>query len=72
MKDIIENAMITHKSGEKQFFDAIHITKGGVYTGRIVIMEEREEFEEHGFIPRDRIQKISACDKDGTGRDIDW
>ena len=72
MKDIIENAMIIQKSGEKQIYDAIHITKKGVYTGCIIIKrEEREEFEDQGFIPRDQIQKITVCSKHGKLRDID-
>ena len=72
MKNIIENATITQKSGEKQIYDAIHITKKGIYTGCIIIKtEEREEFEDHGFIPLDQIQKITVCTKHGKLRDID-
>ena len=72
MKDIIENATITHKSGVKQIYDAIQITKRGIYTGRIIIkMEEREEFEGNGFIPRGQIQKITVCNDHGKLRDID-
>jgi hypothetical protein len=72
VKNIIENATITQKSGEKQIYDAIHITKKGIYTGFIIIkMEEREEFEDHGFIPRDQIQKITVCSKHGKLSDID-
>jgi hypothetical protein len=72
VENIIENATITQKSGEKQIYDAIYITKKGIYTGRIItITEEREEFEDHGFIPRDQIQKITVCSKHGKSRDID-
>ena len=72
LKDIIENATITQKNGEKQIYDAIQITKKGIYTGRIILItEEREEFEDYGFIPRDQIQKITVCNKHGKSRDID-
>jgi len=72
VKNIIENATITYKSGEKQLYDAIQITKQGVYTGHIMtITEGREEFEDTEFIPRDQIQKIMVCNKDGKSRDIE-
>jgi tRNA threonylcarbamoyladenosine modification (KEOPS) complex Cgi121 subunit len=72
VKNIMKNVTITQKSGEKQIYDAIHITKKGVYTGHIIIKTEaREEFEDHGFIPRDQIQKITACTEHGKARDID-
>jgi len=72
MKKIIENATILQKSGAKQIYDAIHITKKGIYTGNIITKnKEREEFEDHGFIPRDQIQKITVCTEHGKIKDID-
>jgi hypothetical protein len=72
MKEIIENATILQKNGVKQIYDAIHITKKGIYTGRaITTAEEGEVFEDHGFIPRDQIEKITVCTKQGKSKDID-
>lgn len=71
MKNIIENATILHKNGFKQIYDAIYITKKGIYTGRIVTIEEGEVFEDNGFIPRDQIQKITICSEQGKIKDID-
>ena len=72
MKNVIENATVIHKNGLRQIYDAIQITKKGIYIGRIILkMEEREEFEDHGFIPRGQIQKITVCNKYGQLRDID-
>ncbi len=72
MKQIIENATILHKNGVKQIYDAICITKKGIYTGCIIATyEEGDMFEDHGFIPRDQIQKIMVFDEDGKLKDID-
>ena len=73
MKPIIENATILYKSGGKQMFDAISITKKGIYTGRIIIRDEQEDvFEDHGFIPRDQIDRIMVCNEHKKARDIDF
>lgn len=73
MKHIIENATILYKSGVKQMFNAIHITKKGIYTGRIIVKDEQEDvFEDHGFIPRDQIEKIMVCNEHEKARDIDF
>lgn len=73
MKAIVENVTILHKNGAKQFYDAIHITKKGIYTGRIIITnEEGEVFEDHGFIPRDQIQRIMIYGEQGKLKDIDY
>jgi hypothetical protein len=72
MKNIIENATILHKNGLKQIYDAIYITKKGIYTGCIITKnEDREVFEDHGFIPRDQIEKITVCNEQGKVKDID-
>jgi hypothetical protein len=72
MKEIIENATILQKNGVKQIYDAIHITKRGIYTGHIITTaEEGEVFEDHRFIPRDQIEKITVYTKQGKSKDID-
>ena len=72
MKDIIENVTILYKNGAKQIYDAIHITKKGVYTGRIITTnEEGDVFEDHGFIPRYQIQRITIYSEEGNLEDID-
>jgi len=72
MKNIIENASILQKNGVIQIYDAIHMTKKGIYTGRIITtQEEGEVFEDHGFIPRDQIQRITICNEHGKLKDID-
>jgi hypothetical protein len=71
MRNIIENATILQKSGVKQIYDAIYITKKGVYTGRIITTNEEEVFEDHEFIPRDQIQRITICAQHGKSEDID-
>ena len=73
MRTILENATITQKNGVKQLYDAIRLSKKGIYTGSITIVNTQEpHFEEHGFIPRDQVNKITIFSKDGTSRDIDW
>jgi hypothetical protein len=72
MKEIIENVTIFQKNGVKQVCDAIRITKKGIYTGRIITTtEEREIFEDHGFIPRDQIERITICNDHGKVKGID-
>ena len=73
MENILENATIVQKNGLKQLFDAIVITKKGIYTGVINIKNEgTEKFEEHGFIPKDQIEKISIFNEEGRQKDIDF
>jgi len=72
MKHIIENATILYKNGVKQICDAIHITKKGIYTGRISTKQTQEAvFEDHGFIPRDQIEKIVVFNEHGKAKEID-
>jgi len=60
MPDMIENATITYKNGLKKIYEAISITKKGVYTGYIKPKNKKgEEFVNHSFIPRDQIKKIT-------------
>ncbi len=73
MKNIIENATIFYKNGMKHIYDAIDITKIGVYTGHIITKHGQENvFEEHGFIPFDQIEKIIIFDEQGKAQDIDF
>ena len=72
MKNIVENATILYKNGLKQLCDAICITKKGIYTGRIIKKSEKEGvFDDHGFIPRDQIEKIIVLNEHGKAKDID-
>jgi hypothetical protein len=71
-KNIVENATIQHKNGLKQIYDAIYITKKGIYTGRIIKKSENEGvFDDYGFIPRDQIEKITVFNEHGQIKDID-
>ena len=73
MKNIVENATILQKNGVKQIYDAIHITKKGIYTGRVITTsKKREVFEDHGFIPCDQIEKITVYNDHGKLKDIDF
>jgi hypothetical protein len=73
MKNIHHNATVLQKNGLKQLFDAIIITDKGIYTGIVNIKNEgKEKFEEHGFIPRDQIEKIMVFNKGRKQRDIDF
>jgi len=72
MKKIIENATILQKNGVKQICDAIQITKKGIYTGHIITTAgEGVVFEDHGFIPRDQIERVTICNDHGKVKDID-
>jgi len=72
MKNIIENATIIQKNGLKKIYDAIQITKKGVYTGFIITKnEDGQVFEDNGFIPHDQIQKITVFNEHGKTKDID-
>lgn len=73
MEKFIENAIVIQKSGEKQIYDAIQITKKGIVTGRIIKKNDtREVFEDQGFIPNSQIQKIMICTIEGKVKDIDY
>jgi hypothetical protein len=73
MKNVHQNATIIQKNGLKQLFDAIVITKKGIYTGVINIKNDgAEKFEEHGFIPKDQLEKITILNKEGRQKDIDF
>jgi hypothetical protein len=72
MENIIENAIVLQKSGEKQIYDAIQITKKGIITGRIKKNETHEVFEDQGFIPNSQIKKIIICTIEGKVKDIDY
>ena len=72
MESVIENVTITKKNGVKQLHDAILFTRKGIYTGSINIVDNNKlNFEEHGFIPRDQIKKITVIDDQGKPQDID-
>lgn len=72
MQDIIENATIIYKDGLKKIYEAISITKKGVYTGYIKPKNKKgEEFVNHSFIPRDQIQKIMFLNEHGKSKNID-
>ena len=52
---ILQNATIIYNSGDRELFEAVYITKRGVYIGRIV---NHNEFIEYGFISGQVIKKI--------------
>jgi hypothetical protein len=71
MEHIIENVTIFYKNGSKQLFEAILVTEKGVYIGQLRSKNGiHEDFEDHSFIPRDQIQKLSVSEK-GKLRDIE-
>ena len=73
MKNVHQKVTIVQKNGLKQLFDAIVITKKGIYTGVINIKNDHtEKFEEHGFIPKDQIEKIMILNNEGRQKDIDF
>ena len=73
MKKYHQNVTIVQKNGLKQLFDAIVITKKGIYTGVINIKDDRtEKFEEHGFIPKGQLEKITILNKEGRQKDVDF
>ncbi len=72
MRQIFKNVTILHKNGVKKIYDAIYIAKKGVYTGQVIIKTKgQKEFEDHGFIPHDQIQRIMVCNRQGKSKDID-
>lgn len=58
MIEVLVNATIVYSDGVKERFDAIHVTKERIVTGRIFKKEKAEEFKECGFIPRLNIKQI--------------
>jgi len=66
MKNLIENATIIYKNGNKKIFEAISISKKGVYTGFIKNSDENKHvFVNNSFIPLDQIENIFVCNKKG-------
>jgi hypothetical protein len=73
MENILQDATIVQKNGLKQLFDAIVITKKGIYTGVLIIRDKGDEkFEEHGFIPKNQIEKITVFNRKRGQIDIDF
>ena len=73
MDEILENATIIFKNGDKEFCNAISIGDKGVYTGKVKsINENSDRFINFGFIPKDQIQKIIISNDDGKSKDIDF
>ena len=72
MKDILENVTIIHRNGSREICDAISITENGVYLGEIKKTNDKEDFINYGFIPKDQILKIIFFDINGDARDIDF
>jgi hypothetical protein len=71
MENIIENATILYTNGVKQLYDAVLITEKGIYIGRLRSKKGmHKDFEDHSFIPRDQIQKITVSNDKGKLRDI--
>lgn len=71
-EEIIENATISFKNGNKQLFTAIKIVKNGIYIGQFHTQKDMEKrFEDHSFIPHDQIDKITICTDHGKTRIIE-
>jgi hypothetical protein len=71
MKNIIENATIIYKNGLKKIFDAISISKKGIYIGRIRLNHlSLNEFVNYSFIPRNQIKKIMFLNEKGESEYI--
>jgi len=73
MENILQNATITLKNKEKQLFEAILISQKGIYIGVInKSYDGKKKFEEHRFIPKEQIEKISFLNEEGKQQDIDY
>ncbi|UCF49972.1 MAG: hypothetical protein JSU91_00390 [Thermoplasmatales archaeon] len=73
MENILQNATIILKNGQKQLSDAAVITDKGIYIGVISKKNDgTDEFEEHSFVPNDQIEKISFINKEGKQIEIDF
>ena len=53
--DIILNALLTYKDGNKEYFKAVYRVKDGVITGKII---DKNVFLEVGFIPNCNVKNI--------------
>jgi hypothetical protein len=65
MIDLIENATIVYKNGNKRIFEVISITEKGVYTGFIKSSEDKDVFVNNSFIPVNQIRKITILGSNG-------
>jgi hypothetical protein len=60
MKKIYENVTIYFKNGERECYKAIRFREKGICTGRIKDNPDSEiRFIEQGYIPLNRIEKIT-------------
>lgn len=64
--EIIENATIIYTDDISEFFDAIRLTDKGIIIGRVLKIDNIEEFVDCGFIPHHNIKNI----KNGFKREI--
>ena len=69
MNDLIENATIIYKNGQKKFCDAISITEKGVYSG-FIKSSNNKEFVNNSFIPIDQIKKILVFTENGKLKNL--
>ena len=53
--EIISNALLTYKDGNKEYFKAVYNVKDGVITGKII---DKNVFLEVGFIPNCNVKNI--------------
>jgi hypothetical protein len=58
--EILKDATILTRSGEKIFFEAIYPNATGIFVGKINTLEE---FVETGFIPKHNFLKILSGEK---------
>jgi len=73
MSNVIENATIIYMNDLKEIFDAIILKENGIYTGHIKLLnEDKKEFINHSYIPRNQIKKIIFLTEDGEIKDIDF
>jgi hypothetical protein len=53
--EIIQDAVVIYKDGERESISAIDVSKRGVFTGHII---SKDEYMEGGGIPKNNIRKI--------------
>jgi hypothetical protein len=71
MNNIIENATVIFKNGFKKIYEAISITKKGIYTGKKGLNNDsKDDFVNYSFIPKDQIKKINFLNEWGELIDV--
>ena len=58
MIEILQNSTLIYTDGMEEQFEALRLTKRGIYIGRILRSGGKERYFECGFISKDNVKSV--------------